>query len=253
MTEEILNLIDNCKYEDAHSLVKNHYEYDYELEEIYHIWAQVYDGFRFENIDRSINLDCFGKEVIEAVKLYIHLSQSNWDKDALAEFRRMVKLVIAEASSDLRTVINHTGHEQFMQHPVFLMHAEIRDHLQQLIEHFDEKELYESKADIARVKAQLTLTMNLDKRFAGADMIQYGRLYEKVKQYEDSIQIYHAVIRDFEEALEESYENKEEQLLELGYLKEAYEGALRLTHDTGIPPKLNRLSLLISTLQTNAR
>lgn len=111
--------------------------------------------------------------------------------------------------------------------------------------------MYESKADIARVKAQVTLTMDLDKRFVGADMIQYGKLYEKVKQYEDSIQIYYAVIRDFEEALEETYKNKEQQLLELGYLKEAYEGALRLTHDTGIPQKLNRLCLVISALQTS--
>lgn len=130
MTKEILDLIDECKYEDAYELVKNSYQHDYELEKIYHIWAQVYDRYRFENIDRSINLDCFGQEVVEAVKLYIHLSQSNWDKDLLDEFRRMIKSVIAEASSDLRTVINHTGHEQFMHHPVFSMHSEIRNHLQ---------------------------------------------------------------------------------------------------------------------------
>lgn len=244
MTGEILKLIDSHKYSDAYELAKSQEH----LEKTYSVWTQIYDGNKFENIDRNVNFDNLDNEIIETIKLYIHLSQSDWDDELLSEFRRVAKMIIAEAGSELRNASYSNVNGQIIHNPTFFINPEVRNYLQDLIEHFDKKELYESKADMARVKAQLTLTMNLEKRFVGADMIQYGRFYENVKQYEDSTQIYYGVIHDFEEALDTTYEDKDEQLLELGFLKQAYEGVFRLTNNSETQQKLENLNLIISSL-----
>lgn len=246
MTKEILTLIDNHNYAAAYNLVKQNER----LAKIYVVWTLVYDGQKFETIDRTIHSDDVGNEIIESVKLYIHLSQSSWDKELLSEFRRVAKMIIAEIAAGLRNASHTIVDGQIIHTPFHLIKPDVRDYIQELIEHFDKKELYESKADMARVKAQLTLTMNLEKRYVGADMIQYGTFYENVKQYEDSVQIYYAVVHDFEEALDSvAYEDKEEQLLELGFLKDAYEGILRLTDTPDIQQKLDELNVVVSTLQ----
>jgi hypothetical protein len=79
-------------------------------------------------------------------------------------------------------------------------------------------------------------------------MIQYGKFYENVKQYEDSIQIYKGVIHDFEKAVHTTYEDNDEQLLELDFLKQAYEGVFRLTKNSETQQKLKNLNLIISNL-----
>jgi hypothetical protein len=248
MTEEILNLIDRQKYSDAFVLTKSQDK----IETIYKVWTEIYDGHKFENIDRNINFDNFDKEIIEAVKLYIHLSESVWDNELLSEFRRVAKMLIAETGSEIRNASYNNVNGQIIHNPEFFINPEIRNYIQVLIEHFDKKELYESKADLARVKAQLTLTMNLEKRFVGADMIQYGKYHENVKQYEDSKQIYNGVIHNFEEALDMSYDDKDEHLLELGFLKQAYEGIFRLTNNPNIQQKLENLNVVISNLQNKS-
>jgi hypothetical protein len=245
MTGEILKLIDSHKYSDAYQVIKS-LEY---LPKIYKVWTLVYDGHKFENIDRNINFDNFDNEIIETVKLYICLSDSNWGNELLSEFRKVAKILIAETVSILRDRANSNIDGQIVHNPNFFINPEIRSYLQELIVHFDKKELYESKADLSRVKAQLTLTMNLEKRFVGADMIQYGKFYENVKQFEDSIQIYYGVIHDFEEALDTTYEDKAEQLLELDFLKQAYEGVFRLTNNSDIQQKVKKLNLVISKLK----
>lgn len=245
MIGEILKLIDSHKYSDAYELAKSQEQ----LEKIYSVWTQIYDGHKFENIDRNINFDNFDNEIIEAVKLYIHLSQSDWDDELLSEFRRVAKMIIAESGAELRNASHSNVNGQIIHNPTYFINPEIRNYIQDLIEHFDKKELYESKADLSRVKAQLTLTMHLEKRFVGADLIQYGKFYENVKQYEDSTQIYYGVIHDFEEALDTTYEDKNEQLLELDFLKQAYEGVFRLTNNSETQQKLKNLNLVISSLK----
>jgi hypothetical protein len=248
MKEEILNLIDKQKYSEAYVLTKSQDK----LETIYEVWSKIHEGHKFENIDRNINFENFDNEIIETVKLYIHLSQSNWNDELLSEFRRVAKMIIAETSSKLRNASCSNINGQILHNPNFVINPEIRIYIQDLIEHFNKKELYESKADLARVKAQLTLTMNLEKRFIGADMIQYGNFYENVKQYEDSTQIYYGVIHDFEEALDMTYKDKDEQLLELDLLKQAYEGVFRLTNNSDIQQKINTLNLVLSNLQNKS-
>lgn len=248
MTGEILKLIDSHKFSDAYELTKSQEQ----LEVIYRVWTQIYDGHKFENIDRNIDFDNFDNEIIETVKLYIHLSQSDWDDELLSEFRRVAKMIIAETGSEIRNASYNNVNGQIVHNPDFLINPEVRNYIQVLIEHFDKKELHESKADLARVKAQLTLTMNLEKRFVGADMIQYGKFYENVKQYEDSTKIYYGVIHDFEEALDTTYEDKDEQFLELDFLKQAYEGVLRLTNNSDTKQKLKNLNLVVSNLRSNS-
>ena len=155
-------------------------------------------------------------------------------------------MIIAETASELRDVSNINLNGQILYDHTFFINPQVREYIQYFIEHFDKKELHESKADMARVKAQLTLTMNLEKRFVGADMIQYGKFYENIKQFEDSTQIYYGVIHDFEETLNLTHEDKEEQLLNLGFLKQAYEGVFRLNNNSDIQQKLNQLNLVIS-------
>jgi len=245
MTNKILDLIDIRNYPDAYELANLHGT----LPKIYNVWTQIFDGQKFENIDRSIKFNDIEIEIIESIKLYIHLSKSNWDKELLSEFRKVAKMIIAETSSELRNASRTNINGQIIQHNDFYINPEIRNYLQELIEHFDKKELHESKADLARVKAQITLSMNLKKHFVGSDMIQYGKFYENVKQYEESTQIYYGIIHDFEQASNISYDDKKEQLLELDLLKQAYEGVFRLTKSTDIPQKLNKLNLVISKLQ----
>lgn len=245
MTEKILNLIDRHQYSDAYEMTKSQKQ----LATIYRMWTQVYEGHKFEDIERSINFDNFDNEIIETVKLYIHLSQSDWDDELLSKFRRVTKMIIAETGSQLRSASYDNVNGQIIHNSAFFINPEVRNYLQDLIEHFDKKELHESKADMASVKAQLTLTMNLEKSFVGADMIQYGRFYENVKQYEDSTQIYYSVIYDFEEALDTTYEDKDKQLLELDFLKQAYEGVFRLTNNSETQQKLKNLNLVISSLK----
>jgi hypothetical protein len=121
------------------------------------------------------------------------------------------------------------------------INSELRVSIQQLIDHFNEKELFESKADMSRVKAQLTLTMNLEKGLIGQDMLQYGKNYEAVNQYAACIQIYSAIIRDFECVLDD-VENAD--VFELTYLKEACEGLVRLTDDEEAKAKLKVIEKL---------
>lgn len=248
MINDILNLIADHKYSDAYELTKQQKA----LPKIYYVWTQIYDGQIFENIDRNINFENFDIEIIETVKLYIRLSESNWDKELLAEFRRVAKMIIAEISSELRDTTHTNINGQIIYNADFYINPEIRNCLQELIEHFETKELHESKADLARVKAQLTLTMNLEKRYIGSDMLQYGQFYEYVKQYEDSIQVYYGVIHDFEQSLDISYEDKKEQLFELDILRQAYEGVFRLTENADIQQKLNKLNVLVSKLQNQS-
>ena len=77
MTGEILTLIDSHKYLNAYELTKTQEQ----LPRIYRVWALIFDGNKFENIDRNINFDNFDIEIIETVKLYVSLSESNWDNE----------------------------------------------------------------------------------------------------------------------------------------------------------------------------
>lgn len=244
MKEQILKLIDHKKYSEAYERAKSQEN----LASIYGVWTQIYEGAAYEDIERKINLDHFATEIIESIQLYIHLSESDWDNSLLSEFRRVAKMLIAETTSELRNATHSEFNGQIMHNDNFHDDPQVRNYLQDLIEHFDKKELYESKADIARVKAQFTLTLNLEKRFVGADMIQYGKSYEAVKQFEESTQIYFAVIHDFEDALHITYEDKNEQLLELDFLKQAYEGVLRLTNNPEMHEKLKHLNAVVSKI-----
>lgn len=248
MNPDILNSITGRKYPEAYELVKQK-----QLPKIYTIWTLVYDGRKYEEIERKINVSDFENETKEAVKLYIALSESGWDTDLLAEFRKVSKMMIAEAASELRDASYEIVNGQITPtHNFNTINPDLRNSLQEWIEYFDKKELYESKADVARVKAQLTLTLNLDKTLVGADMIQYAKFYENVKQFDDSIQIYNGVICDFEAAITETYEDKKKQLLELGFLKEAYEGNFRLTKNPEMQQKLKTLHAVQSQLQSGS-
>lgn len=249
MTTDFSQLLANQNYSEVYKLIKSQAQGG----KIYSIWTQIYDGLKYEEIERKMDLGDFEQETKEAVKFYIQLSESNWDKNLLGEFRKVIKMMIAETGSDLRNASHSIVNGKVSYINNSNVNPDLRNSLQELIEHFDKKELYESKADLARVKAQLTLTLNLDKTQMGADMIQYGKSYENVKQFDDSIEIYNGVICDFEDALNRTYENKEMQALELGFLKEAYEGIFRLTKDPAIPQKLKALKLIQSAHQSSAK
>ena len=83
----------------------------------------------------------------------------------------------------------------------FCIDPNIRIFLQDLIYHFSAHKLFEDKADMSAVKAQLSGTIlqcGLIKKYEfGNDMLQYADDYASLGLREQALQIYQAIQNDF--------------------------------------------------------
>src|SRR6202012_2362924 len=157
-------------------------------------WTKIYEGNFFEESMVVVDRAVLPEDFHQSIRIYLCLSIIQWDAKKLSEFRKAAKFIIAKISQEYRIWLMEDTRS-------FHVDPNIRVFLQDLIYHFSSYKLFEDKADMAAVKAQLSGTLlqcGLIKKYEfGNDMLQYADEYASLGLREQALQIYQAIQNDF--------------------------------------------------------
>lgn len=174
--------------------------------------------------------------------LFICLAQAEWDKPFLDEYRK----AMVQYFSDLSGFIREQMQAGTLAKPAITAAIALRDWIQVLVNLLDELGILGSKANLAFIKTQITLSVLPEARHEIApDMVQAAKTYEAVQMPEQAIAFFKGVLMDFEFLLDPSYQQwcdalpPAQYFVQLYALGEAYSGLLRLQTESDQHPDFN--------------
>ncbi len=151
----------------------------------------------------SFNAQKFQEEFSEGLKIYKALNLSEIPNEEFKAYSNILVELAFKTGSFIKvladTALRNGGHLSDIPDK-YKVDPNLRDQFQEFIDLLKEKADFNSVANIASAKFLITTSIGnlLKKEEIGQDMLQFAESYANVGQSEKAIQIYKAILNDFE-------------------------------------------------------
>lgn len=185
---DIALLINNENFSKASSEIESKIKKKKKIFNCLKAWNKINLGLEFKEEEIIIDENFLPEDFFETIRVYVFLRDSSWPNDKKEKYLNISKNILLKISLYIRNNL----FEEIRFDP----------NLRENIQHFIECVEQQDKADLSAIKAQLSGSLLqlgwIEKETYGIDMLQYAESYENVGLESKSINIYKALINDFE-------------------------------------------------------
>ncbi|MFK7907371.1 MAG: hypothetical protein AB8B69_19710 [Chitinophagales bacterium] len=168
--------------------------------EVFRILANALDKRETEYKEISFNTNLYEQEWMEGIAVYLALDESEIEKKALEIYRKGLVGIVFKIHHFIReSAIEVTDSGTHFKED-FYINPQLRVDLQAIIDLWKKQKFFKSVLNMVVAKAQLSTVMNhrIERFEIGRDMLQCAGGYEELDYKENAVQMYQAILHDFE-------------------------------------------------------